>query len=72
MPRSYRPVSFDNRSALEELTKMAEQGQIGWDVLKALIAQNRLDKPEYKDIAVSREKRGSAPRGNLYGKIIDG
>jgi len=71
MPRSYRPVSFDNRTALEELTSMAEQNKIGWDVIKALIAQNRKHKPYYKEVIISKEKRGTEPKGNLYGKIID-
>ena len=71
MPRSYRPISYDNRTALEEMTRMAERGAIGWDVIKALIARNRLEKPNYKDLVIPREKRGSAPSGNLYGKIVD-
>jgi HD-GYP domain-containing protein (c-di-GMP phosphodiesterase class II) len=71
MPRSYRPISFDNRTALDEMTKMAERGAISWDVLKALIAQNRMEKPSYHDINIPEEKRGEVPRGNLYGKIID-
>jgi HD-GYP domain-containing protein (c-di-GMP phosphodiesterase class II) len=71
MPRSYRPISYDNRTALEEMTRMAERGAIGWDVVKALIARNRLEKPSYKDLVIPREKRGSAPSGNLYGKIVD-
>jgi HD-GYP domain-containing protein (c-di-GMP phosphodiesterase class II) len=71
MPRSYRPISYDNRTALEEMTKMAESGAIGWSVLKALIAQNRLEKPSYHDIIIPEEKRGKAPKGNLYGEIID-
>ena len=71
MPRSYRPISYDNRTALEEITKKAERGEIGWDVLKALIAKNRMEKPDYHDIIISEEKRGKRPMGNLYGKIID-
>jgi HD-GYP domain-containing protein (c-di-GMP phosphodiesterase class II) len=71
MPRSYRPISYDNRTALEEMTKIAERGAIGWDVLKALIAQNRIEKPSYHDIIISEKKRGKAPKRNLYGKIID-
>jgi HD-GYP domain-containing protein (c-di-GMP phosphodiesterase class II) len=71
MPRSYRPISYDNRTALEEMTRMAERGAIGWDVIRALIARNRLEKPSYKDLVIPREKRGSAPIGNLYGKIVD-
>ena len=71
MPRSYRPISYDNRTALEEMTTMAERGVIGWDVLKALIAQNRMEKPSYHDIVIHEQKRGKAPMGNLYGEIIE-
>jgi HD-GYP domain-containing protein (c-di-GMP phosphodiesterase class II) len=31
-PRPYRPVSYDNRTALEEIINMAEKNQIGWEV----------------------------------------
>lgn len=65
--RPYRPVSYDNRTALEEITRMAERKQISWDVLKALIAHNRKDKPRYREVAVSAEKRDTPPPGNVYG-----
>jgi len=71
MPRSYRPISYDNRTALEVITKMAESGVIGWDILKAIIAQNRITKPNYQDIAISEKERGKAPMGNIYGKVED-
>ena len=71
MPRLYRPIAYDNRTALEEITIMAESGTIGWDVLKALIAQNRKDKPSYHEISISKERRGVKPKGNTYGKISD-
>ena len=71
MPRSYRPISYDNRTALEEMTTMAERGEIGREVLKALIAQNRMEKPSYHDIVIPEEKRGKAPKGNLYGETIE-
>ncbi len=70
-PRPYRLTSFDNRTALEELTDMAEKGKIGWDALKALIASNRRDKPSYKDVQISRERRGTAPERNFYGVTSD-
>jgi HD-GYP domain-containing protein (c-di-GMP phosphodiesterase class II) len=70
-PRPYRLESFDNRTALEELTDMAEEGRIGWDALKALIANNRRGKPSYKDIQISRERRGTAPDRNFYGVTSD-
>lgn len=66
-PRPYRPVSFDNRSALEELTRMASQGQIGWLALKALVAFNRSSRPDYHHCDVSLERRGVAPVNNVYG-----
>ena len=71
MPRSYRPQSYDNRTALEEITTMAEKGKIGWEVLKALIALNRKNKPDFRDISVSSEKRGTPPVNNVYGIIED-
>jgi HD-GYP domain-containing protein (c-di-GMP phosphodiesterase class II) len=67
-PRPYRPVSFDNRTALEELTVMAQRGQISWNVLQALVSLNRKDKPDFQSFEVSLEKRGAPPPGNAYGK----
>lgn len=66
-PRPYRPVSFDNRSALEELTRMAAEGQIGWLALKALVAFNRSSRPDYLHCDVSLEQRGLPPVDNVYG-----
>ena len=65
--RPYRPVSYDNRTALEEITRMAENNAIGWDVVRALTAHNRKDKPHYTEVKVSMEKRGTPPPGNFYG-----
>jgi len=70
-PRPYRPVSYDNRSALEELTKMARSCQIGWDVLKALVAFNRSSRPDIHHCEVSLERRGLPPVGNVYGKVVE-
>lgn len=69
--RPYRPISYDNRTALEEITKMAERNEIGWDVVKALIAHNRQNKPHYKEVKVSMEKRGTPPPGNVYGSATE-
>lgn len=71
-PRPYRPVSYDNRTALEEITRMAEKNEIGWEVVKALVAHNRKAKPHYSESKVSAEKRGTSPPGNLYGMIEEG
>lgn len=67
--RPYRPVAYDNRTALEEITTMAERNQIGWDMVKALVARNRKDKPHYSTMTVSAEKRGTPPPRNMYGVI---
>lgn len=67
--RPYRPISFDNRSALEEITLMAERGDVSWEVVQALVAQNRKGKPHFSECSVSLEKRGVSPPGNLYGVI---
>ena len=70
-PRPYRPVSYDNRTALEEITRMAEKKQIGWEVAKALVSFNRKKRPLYSETDISQEKRGTPPAMNLYGVIAD-
>jgi HD-GYP domain-containing protein (c-di-GMP phosphodiesterase class II) len=71
MSRPYRSGAYDNRTALEELTEMANQNKIGWDVVKALIAHNRKSHPHYKEITISAEKRGIPPSYNVYGVIAE-
>lgn len=70
-PRPYRGSPFDNRSALEELTAMAETGRIGWDAVQLLVSMNRKDRPPPERCAISLEKRGHPPAGNLYGVYSD-
>ncbi len=70
-PRPYRSGPYDNRTALEEITKMAEQNKIGWDVVKGLIARNRKSRPDLGEIKISAEKRGAPPSYNVYGIIAD-
>lgn len=65
--RPYRPISYDNRTALEEITGMAERNEISWEVVKALVAHNRKAKPHSSDCSISTEKRGTPPPGNAYG-----
>ena len=67
-PRPYRPVSFDNRTALEEVTAMAQRGQISWEVVQALVSLNRKGRPGSLAPDVSLEKRGTPPPDNNYGK----
>lgn len=69
--RPYRPLSYDNRSALEEITRMAERGEVSWEVVQALVAQNRKEKPHFSECCVSLEKRGAPPPGNMYGILAD-
>lgn len=69
--RPYRKRSFDNRTAIEELTTMAEQGKIGWEVVRFLVSRNRKGRPPMEECTVSREKRGIPPDGNLYGVVLD-
>lgn len=66
-PRPYRPTSYDNRTALEEITEMARQGKLGWGVVQALVACNRKIKTHSSECTVSMEKRGSPPADNRYG-----
>jgi len=68
-PRPYRPVAYDNRTALEEITRMAESKKIGWDVVRALVAHNRKGHADPESTEVSLEKRGLPPRDNYYGVI---
>jgi HD domain len=70
-PRPYRRVVYDNRTALEEVTALVEQGRIDCEIVQALVARNRKDKPRVRDCAVSGEKRGKPPEGNMYGIILD-
>jgi HD-GYP domain-containing protein (c-di-GMP phosphodiesterase class II) len=67
MPRPYRSGPYDNRTALEEITEMAKQKKIGWDVVKALIAHHRKSRPPHKEITISAEKRGTPPSNSVYG-----
>jgi len=69
--RPYRPISYDNRTALEEITSMAERNQIRWEVVKALVACNRKSKSHYGECELSVEKRGTPPPGNVYGVIAE-
>ncbi|MFW6138628.1 MAG: HD-GYP domain-containing protein [Spirochaetota bacterium] len=68
-PRPYRPTCYDNRTALEEITDMAEQGKLNLEVVKALVAFNRRSKPHHTECTISTDRRGCAPPGNIYGKF---
>jgi len=69
--RPYRPIPYDNRTALEEITEMAKGGKLSWEVVQTLVSFNRKDKPHFGECRVSSEKRGTPPVDNLYGIIVD-
>jgi HD-GYP domain-containing protein (c-di-GMP phosphodiesterase class II) len=69
--RPYRPVSYDKRSALEEIVRLAEENKVSWDVVKALVAHSRTDKPHYQEVEIPLEKRGGPPPGNVYGILAE-
>jgi HD-GYP domain-containing protein (c-di-GMP phosphodiesterase class II) len=68
--RPYRSESYDNRSALEEITAQASSGKISKDTVQALIAVNRAGKPHYTECTPSDERRGSEPPNNVYGVTV--
>jgi len=70
-PRPYRPTPYDNRTALEQITEMAKEGKLSWEVVQTLISHNRKDRPPFQECKVSTEKRGTPPANNLYGVIVD-
>ncbi len=69
--RPYRPTAYDNRTACEEITTMAEKNEVSWDIVKALVAHNRKNKPHYSECDISIEKRGEPPPGNVHGVLAD-
>lgn len=69
--RPYRPVSFDNRTALEELTWMAQRGEVSWEPVRALVAYNRQKKTGVEEVTISLERRGKPPKQNVYGMLAD-
>lgn len=68
-PRPYRPVSFDNRTALEEITRQAESGIISDTVVRVLVALNRRSRPHFSRCVLSAERRGHPPADNHYGLV---
>jgi HD-GYP domain-containing protein (c-di-GMP phosphodiesterase class II) len=70
-PRPYRPNPYDNRTALEEITRMAQGGKLSWEVIQALVSHNRQDRPHFEECTISTEERGAPPEDNQYGVIVD-
>lgn len=70
-PRPYRSASYDNRTALEEITLLAEKGRISWEGVKALISRCRKGNSHHSQVTVSLEKRGTPPSRSVYGVIAE-
>lgn len=71
MPRPYRKGTYDNRTALEELTSQAEQGKMSWEIVKHLVSMSRGSVSNPKECVVSLEKRGVPPEENCYGVVVE-
>lgn len=69
--RPYRAAPYDNRTALEEITMMAESGKVSMQMVQTMVACNRRDRPHFSECSVSLEKRGTPPSGNNYGVVAD-
>ena len=69
-PRPHRPTPYDNRTALEEITDMAEKGKLSWEVVQALVAYNRKGKPHFQECKVSTEKRGKPRLDDLSKTVV--
>lgn len=65
--RPYRPKGYDNRAALEEMTVMALDGRLSWELVQIIVSHNRENRPPHLECDISREKRGRPPESNLYG-----
>jgi HD-GYP domain-containing protein (c-di-GMP phosphodiesterase class II) len=70
-PRPYRSASFDNRTALEELTELADSNFLREEIIQTLVSLNRHNRPKINTCVVSREQRGTPPADNRYGITID-
>jgi HD-GYP domain-containing protein (c-di-GMP phosphodiesterase class II) len=66
-PRPYRHDSFDNRTACEEITRMAEKNKLHWEIVQCLVALNRKGRPHFTECNIPSEKRGTPPSSNNYG-----
>ena len=68
--RPYRLTSFDNRTALEELTELADSNALRREIVQSLVALNRRSRPSAQACVVSLERRGTPPADNLYGVTV--
>lgn len=66
-PRPFRPVPYDVRGAIDELTEMAKRGEVAEEALKLLVACLRHDRPEAYQLTLSEKRLGFVPQDNFYG-----
>ena len=70
-PRPYREGSFENRTALEELSKLATEGALNRYYVQTLISRNRKGHPDPSTVSISTETRATPPQNNCHGLLID-
>lgn len=70
-PRPYRKASYDRRTALEEISRLAHAGALGMESVQGLVALNRSDRPHFSAVSISLENRGLPPVENCYGIIAE-
>lgn len=66
-PRPFRPVPFDSRGAIDELTQMAKKAEISEDALRIFVMCLRSGHPNPESIDLSSERLGFVPESNFYG-----
>lgn len=66
-PRPFRPIPYDVRGAIDELTSMAKRGEVGEEPLKLLVACLRHNRPEAFQLTLSEKRLGFVPKENFYG-----
>lgn len=64
--RPYRPKAYDVRTAVEEITVMAERGAVSTEVVQALVSGLRRRHPDVREVELSHERRGQPPEDNHY------
>ncbi len=70
-PRPYRDGNFKNRAALEELSKLANDGALNRYYVQTLISRNRKGHPEPSTVNISSEMRATPPKNNCHGMIVE-
>ena len=59
------------KTQTEQLVHPFDKGELGLEYVTALVACNRVGRPNPDRVIVSRDVRGTPPLGNCYGLIAD-